>query len=126
MGYHVPWVAPEGPDGGNDVIAYADSLGIGGPTIRIAVRRRGQSQSVSDIREFLSTLHDGDVGLFVATGGFTKDAQNLARHDERRLRLIDLDRFLGLWIESYSRIPEPERSLLPLRPVYFLVPRDSD
>jgi len=27
-----------------------------------------------------------------------------------------------LWVEHYEKIPEAQRRLLPLRPVYFLAP----
>jgi len=38
MGYHVAWVAPPGPDGGVDVIAQSDPLGINGPRIKVQVK----------------------------------------------------------------------------------------
>jgi hypothetical protein len=45
---------------------------------------------VKDIRSFLSVLSDGDVGLFVALGGFTQEAENKARHQEKRwIMLLD-------------------------------------
>jgi len=76
---------------------------------------------VGDIRSFLALLADTDVGLFVSTGGFTKEAEDEARHQEkRRLMLVDLRRLVDLWIEHYDKIPESNRRLLPLRPVYFL------
>jgi hypothetical protein len=30
-----------------------------------------------------------------------------------------------LWTEHYDRIPEAQRRLLPLRPVYYLAPDES-
>ena len=122
MGYHVAWVAPPGPDGGVDVIAQSDPLGISGPRIKVQVKRSGR-MSVSEIRSFLSVLSDGDVGLFVSTGGFTKDAEDLVRNQERRrTMLVDLSRFMDLWIEHYEKVPEDFRRLLPIRPVWFLAP----
>ncbi len=38
--------------------------------------------------------------------------------------LIDLKRLFDLWIEHYARIPEAQRRLLPLQPVYFLADRE--
>jgi restriction system protein len=123
MGYHVVWVAPPGPDRGVDIIAQSDPLGVGSPRIKVQVKRSGDRMSVRDIRSFLAVLAEGDVGLFVASGGFTKDAEDEARNQEkRRVMLLDLRRLFDLWVEHYEQIPEANRRLLPLRPVYFLAP----
>lgn len=122
MGYHVAWVSPPGADRGVDVIAHSDPLGITGPRIKVQVKRRpGDRVGVDGVRSFMATLADGDVGLFVSSGGFTKDAEDEARRQEkRRIMLVDLKRLFDLWVEYYLRIPETQRRLLPLRPVYFL------
>lgn len=121
MGYHVAWISPPGPDRGLDIIAHADPLGITGPRIKVQVRRRADKTDVADIRSFMALLADGDVGLFVCTGGFTKKGEEEARHQEkRRVMLVDLKRLFDLWIEHYDAIPEATRRLLPLKPVYFL------
>jgi restriction system protein len=123
MGYHVAWVAPPGPDRGVDVIAQSDPLGVKGPRIKVQVKRSGERMTVKEIRSFLAVLADGDIGLFVSAGGFTKDAEDETRNQEkRRAMLIDLRRLLDLWVEHYSKIPEAQRRLLPLRPVHFLAP----
>lgn len=123
MGYHVIWVAPPGPDKGVDIIAHTDPLGISGPRIKVQVKRLGERTSVKEIRSFMAVLAEGDVGLFVAAAGFTKDAEDEVRSQEkRRLMLVDLRRFFDLWVEHYEKIPEAQRSLLPLRPIYFLAP----
>jgi restriction system protein len=126
MGYHVAWIAPPGPDRGIDVIAHTDPLGISGPRIKVQVKRTDGRIPVKDIRSFLAVLSDGDVGLFVALGGFTAEAENEARHQEkRRIMLLDLKQLFDLWVEHYAKIPDPERSLLPLKPVWFLALGDA-
>lgn len=126
MGYHVVWVAPPGPDRGIDVIAHTDPLGVTGPRIKVQVKRSSDRIPVKDIRSFLAVLSDSDVGLFVAMGGFTHDAESEARNREnRRLMLIDLKQLFDLWVEHYAKIPDPERRLLPLKPVWFLSPSDG-
>lgn len=121
MGYHIAWTAPPGPDRGLDVIAHCDPLGIKGPRIKVQVKRRADKISVDGIRSFMSQLSDGDVGLFVSTGGFTKDAEQEARYQERRrIMLVDLKRLFELWVEHYLHIPEDQRRLFPLKPVHFL------
>jgi restriction system protein len=121
MGYHVTWVAPPGPDRGIDVIAHTNPLGILGPRIKVQVKRTNDRIPVKEIRSFMAVLSDGDVGIYVALGGFTAEAANEARHQEkRRLMLLDLEQLFDLWVEHYEKIPERERRLLPLKPVWFL------
>ena len=123
MGYHVSWVAPPGPDKGVDVIAQTDPLGIRGPRIKVQVKRQAAKVSVDGIRSFMGVLADGDVGLFVNTGGFTRDSENEARHHQKqRLMLVSLRRLFDLWVEHYDQIPEEYRRLLPLRAVQYLAP----
>ena len=123
MGYHVDHEAPPGPDGGIDVVAHTDPLGIHGPRIKVQVKRRADRLSVHEVRSFMAVLGDGDVGVFISTGGFTKDAETEARKQEkRRVMLLDLKRFFDLWVTHYNDIPDAPQRLLPLRPVYYLAP----
>ncbi len=125
MGYHIGFVAPPGPDRGIDIIASSDPLGLSGPRIKVQVKRRADSIHVDGVRSFIATLGTGDVGLFVSTGGFTKDAAMEARGQEtRRVVLIDQERLFDLWVEHYDRIPETWRRLLPLKPIYYLLPEE--
>ncbi len=123
MGYYVDWVSPPGRDGGIDIVAHADPLGVKGPRIKVQVKRRSDKVAVDGIRGFMALLGDSDVGLFVCTGGFTREAEEEGRRQERRrIMLLDLKRLFDLWIEHYNRVPEAQRRLLPLKPVYYLVP----
>ncbi|MEO5617209.1 MAG: restriction endonuclease [Candidatus Eisenbacteria bacterium] len=123
MGYFVEWVSPPGPDRGIDIVAHADPLGVRGPRIKAQVKRRADKIAADGVRGFMALLGDSDVGLFVSTGGFTRDAEDEARRQEkRRIMLVDLKRLIKLWAEHYDRIEQKERRLLPLRPVYCLAP----
>ena len=51
MGYYTPFVAPQGKDGGIDVIAYRDPLGTVSPRIKIQIKHRDASASVQEIRQ---------------------------------------------------------------------------
>lgn len=126
MNYYVSWISPPGPDRGIDVVAHLDPLGVEGPRIKVQVKRTpGSKINVESLRAFMSTLGDNDVGLFVASGGFTSDAQRQAREQEkRRITLLDLQDLFDLWVEHYDSIPDAERSLLPLRFVPYLAPEN--
>lgn len=126
MGYFIDWISPPGPDKGIDVIAHVDPLGVKGPRIKAQVKRRADKVAVDGVRGFMALLGESDVGLFVCTGGFTREAEEEARRQEkRRIMLLDLKRLFDLWTEHYERIPEAQRRLLPLRPVYYLAPDDT-
>jgi restriction system protein len=123
MGYHVSWVAPPGKDGGIDILACGDPLGTRPPRIKVQVKRVGQNVTVDGLRAFMALLGDDEVGLFVTTSGFTKDAQDEARTQARRkVTLVDLKRFFDLWIEHLDRLDEEARRRFPLEPIYFLAP----
>ncbi|MEK6708797.1 MAG: restriction endonuclease [Pseudomonadota bacterium] len=80
MVYYTPFVAPKGKDGGIDVIAYRDPLGTITPRIKVQIKHRDASASVQEIRQLMGLLQkDGDVGMFVSSGGFTPDAKTTAR-----------------------------------------------
>jgi len=121
MGYHVSYNSPPGPDQGIDIIAHTDPLGLQTPRIKVQVKRRGDRTTVDGIRSFLAILGESDAGIFVSTGGFTSEAEREARSQERRkLMLVDARRLFDLWIEHYARIPDEQRRLLPIKPIYYL------
>lgn len=123
MGYHVTWVAPPGKDGGVDVLAWNDPLGTKPPRIKVQVKREQNAVNVSVLRSFMALLGDNDVGIFVCTGGFTRDAQEEARNQQsRQITLVDLERLFELWIEHIEKLDEEARDLFPLKPIYFLSP----
>lgn len=125
MSYYVSWVSPPGKDGGVDVVAFTDPLGVVGPRIKVQVKRWQSKVDSDGLKAFLATLSSGDVGIYVCLAGFTRDADSYARNQEtRRVTLIDARRFFGLWVELYEKLDDTARRRLPLVPVYFLAPRE--
>jgi restriction system protein len=124
MGYYPSWVSPPGKDGGLDIIAHPDPLGTRPPRIKVQVKRVQTKIAVDGVRSFLALINEDDAGLFVATGGFTREAEDLARMQERRkISLIDLERLFELWKEFYLKLDEQARERLPITPIYFITPR---
>ena len=125
MGYHVAWVSPPGKDGGVDIIAYTDPLGATGPRIKVQVKRWQSKVDSDGLKAFVATINDNDVGIFVCLAGFTKDAADYARNQEkRRITLMDARRLVDLWVQHYGRLDDIARQRLPLAPIYFLAPKD--
>ena len=122
MGYYVSWVSPPGKDGGIDIVAHTDKLGADGPRIKVQVKQRsGGAIGAPDLRSFLAVIGQQDVGIFVTTNSFSKDAQTEARNqDSRRLMLIDGHAFVDLWIDHFDQLDAQGQAMLPIRPVYFL------
>jgi restriction system protein len=123
MGYHVSWIAPPGKDRGIDILAASDPLGTRAPRIKVQVKRQSQSIDVDGLRSFMALLSNGDVGIFVSVGGFTKAAAEEARTQEKRkVTLLNNEDLFDLWIEYYDKLDDEARRRLPLRPIYFLAP----
>ena len=124
MGYSTPFVAPKGPDGDTDVLAYPDPLGTKTPHIRVQVKHR---QDAKATREEIAALRgiirqDREIGMFVSTSGFAKPAVQEAQHGTVHIELIDLERLLELWMAHYEKLSEADKGLLRLRSVYLLAP----
>jgi restriction system protein len=121
MGYYTPFVSPKGKDGGVDIVAYRDPLGTQEPRIQVQIKHRDAPTPAQDVRQLMGLLQkEGDVGIFVSSGGFSSEARGAARSSHIHVELIDLNRFIGLWQEFYDKLSDEDKRLLPLRPIYFL------
>ncbi|HPE69787.1 MAG TPA: Mrr restriction system protein [Thermotogota bacterium] len=122
MGYYTPFIAPKGKDGGVDILAYKDPLGTIPPRIKVQVKHKPDSAiAVDEIRRLMGLLNkNGDVGLFVTSGRFTSDAERESRSSHVHVKLIDGDQLIDLWKDHYHKLPDEEKKLLPLEPVFFL------
>lgn len=118
MGYCAR-VMPKGPDGGRDVVASPDALGLESPRIVAEVKHRKGAMGAPAVRSFIGGLRAGDRGLYVSTGGFTKEARYEADRANVPVRLLDLDGFVRLYVESYDKADEDTRSILPLVRIWW-------
>ena len=85
--------------------------------------RRSQKASREEIAALRGIIRqDREIGLFVASGGFTPQAMAEARNGTVHIQLMDLDSFLENWMDYYDKMAEEDRALLRLRPVFFLSP----
>ncbi len=119
MGYRTI-VSPKGVDRGVDVFASPDGLGLESPRIKVEVKhRKNTAIGSSDLRSFIGGLRSDDRGLYVSTGGFSKEAKYEADRSNVPVTLIDLDNFLKLIIENYDSFDIDTRMILPLTKVYW-------
>lgn len=118
MGYHAE-VTPKGPDGGRDVVASPDPLGLESPRIIAEVKHRKGPMGAPQVRAFIGGLRAGDRGLYVSTGGFTKEARYEADRANVPVRLLDLDGLVKLYVGSYDKADEETRALLPLTHIWW-------
>lgn len=118
MGYKTR-ISPAGPDRGKDIIASPDGLGFESPRIVVEVKHRQGAMGSQEIRSFLGGRHKDDKGLYVSTGGFTKDARYEADRASIPLSLMDLEELVEAVIENYEALDNETRQILPLRRLYW-------
>lgn len=121
MGYHTEFIAARGRDGGIDIIAYQDALGLKTPRIKVQIKHYPTNPiAVDALRSLKGILHSGeDVGLFVTSGSFSAEAKKLSRESNIHIKLIDGPALIELWKNHYHLLPDTDKSRLPLHPVYF-------
>ncbi len=118
MGYKTR-ISAYGPDRGKDIVASPDGLGFEPPRIVVEVKHRGQAMGSQDIRSFLGGRHSEDKGLYVSTGGFTKDAYYEAERASIPITLMTLDDLVDALIEHYENLDIESKQLLPLKRIYW-------
>ena len=121
MGYHTPFIAPKGKDGGIDIIAYLDPLGAQTPRIKVQVKHKPDTAiGASEVRALSGILKAGDIALFVISGTYSADARNAASGNDKFIRLIDGNDFIDMWQEYYDKMTDDDKNMLPLKRIAFL------
>lgn len=106
-------------DGGVDVVAHRDELGIEPPIVKIQVKAHEANIGADSVKAFYAMVHDRDVGIFITTGDYTSSATEFAR-SKSNLKLIDGVGFVDLIQKYYEALDVRFRQQIPLRRV--LVP----
>jgi restriction system protein len=125
MGYRTQVTEVTG-DGGFDVIAYRDPLGLEPPIIKVQCKRTLGGIGAPDVQKLTGTLAPGgsELGLFVTLGTYSKDAVHLGR-TRQDLRLINGRDLVDLVFRYYEEFSPEWKRLLPMRRVY-VVDRDPE
>lgn len=120
MGYKTR-ISPSGSDRGKDIVASPDGLGFEDPRIVVEVKHRSAAMGSQEIRSFLGGRHANDKGLYVSTGGFSKEARYEAERAAIPLTLMDLDDLVKTLLEHYEKMDVDMQRLIPLRKIYWPV-----
>ncbi len=116
MGYKTRLV-PEGPDGGIDIVAHKDALGLEPPIIKVQGKSIEGNIGDPAVSSLYGKVGTGEYGLLVALGSFTRQAKNFAR-EKPNLRLIDGEELVELVLQHYDKLDSKYRGLIPLKKVY--------
>lgn len=113
-------ISPKGSDRGCDILASPDGLGFQEPRIKVEVKHRPDTAiRAQDLRSFIGGLRERDKGLYVSSGGFTKDSKYEADRANVPVTLIDLNSLAGLVVEHYAKFDPEGQALLPLVRIYW-------
>jgi restriction system protein len=116
-------VSPPGSDLGRDILASPDGFGFEQPRIVVEVKHRKGTIGSQELRSFLGGRHKDDRGLYVSTGGFTKDARYEADRSSIPLILWTLEEVTKALLDHYEQVDSRTRTLVSLRTFY--APADS-
>ena len=112
-------VSSAGPDRGRDILASRDGFGFEPPRIVVEVKHRRGAMGAPEVRSFLGGRHSDDRGLYVSTGGFTREAQYEAERATTVTHLMNLDDLARALIDQYEKLDTRGRALLPLTRIYW-------
>lgn len=118
MGYKTQ-VSPSGSDRGKDIVASPDGFGFEHPRIVVEVKHRKGQMGSQEIRSFLGGRHKDDRGLYVSTGGFSKDAQYEADRASIPLAMWTLEHLVRALIEHYDATDAETKRIVPLKRLYW-------
>lgn len=116
MGYNTR-VAPEGADGGVDIIAHRDELGFEPPIINVQVKSSDSAVGDPVVSALYGNVDQGEFGMIVSLGGFTRPAINKA-NGKSNLRLIDGQELVRLILAHYEEFDSKYKGILPLKRIY--------
>ncbi|HEX6781558.1 MAG TPA: restriction endonuclease [Solirubrobacterales bacterium] len=111
-------VSPPGADGGVDIVATRDPLGVERPLLKVQCKSGSGPIGSSDVQALNGTLAEAELGVFIAVGGYTSPARNAAA-GMPKMRLIGPDELLDLILAHYPQLPDEAKQAIPLRRVWM-------
>lgn len=92
------------------------------PTIRVAVRPASAAPMTAEELRYLQDkiTGSGDIGAVISVPGFARNIRSGIARNGAHIELVDRDGLMQIWTTYYEQLSDPDRSLMPLQPVYFL------
>ncbi len=119
MGYKTI-VSPPGSDRGKDIIASPDGFGFQEPRIVVEVKHRPRDRmGAPEVRSFIGGRKAHEKGLYVSTGGFTREAYYEAERSQIPLTLLDFEELVEAVLTNYANFDARTRQIVPLTQVYW-------
>ena len=121
-------VAPEGPDGGVDILAGSGELGFDHPRIAVQVKSGEAPVDIKAVRELQGAMKNfqASQGLFVSWGGFKSSVSREVARLFFEIRLWGPDDLMREVLRLYDRLPDELQAELPLKRIWVLVPQSED
>jgi restriction system protein len=110
-------VSRPGVDQGIDIVATEDPLGVKRPLLKVQCKSGSGAIGSPEVQALNGTLAENELGLFVAIGGFTSQARQVAS-GMPRMRLLGPDDFVDLVLDHYAHLPDEAKEALRLRRVW--------
>lgn len=117
LGYSVR-VSEAGADGGIDIRATEDPLGVKRPLLKVQCKSGSGKSGSSEVQALNGTLAESELGVFIAVGGYTAQAEQAAR-GMPKMRLIGPDDLIELVLAHYPQLPDEAKQAIPLRRVWM-------
>lgn len=106
-------------DGGVDVIAHRDPLGVEPPLIKVQCKHQTGTISGPDVQQLVGALAQSELAVFVTLGAYSKDAQSIERQ-KQGLRLLSGESIVDLVLKSYDGLPERWQTQIPLTQLFVV------
>lgn len=123
MGYKAR-ISPPGSDGGIDILAHKDQLGLEPPIIKVQCKSSEGTVGDPEVSSLYGKVSGGEFGLFVTLGSFSPKAAAFAK-SKPNLRLVDGEELVELIFAHYEQFDARYKGLLPMRRVYVPEPVDE-
>lgn len=115
LGY-VARVTAYSQDGGVDVIAHRDPLGVEPPLIKVQCKHQTTTVGAPEVQQLIGTQAQGELCLFLTLGGYSREALSIERV-RQGLRLITGEQLVDLVLAQYVQLPQIWQQRIPLTQV---------
>lgn len=103
-------------DGGVDVVAHRDPLGIEPPLIKVQCKHQTSTVGAPEVQQLVGTQSPNELSLFVTLGAYSRDAVAIERV-RQGLRLLSGEDLVDLVLRHYESLSQRWRGRIPLTPL---------